>query len=203
MYDIALFLHILGVVLLVGAVTTTLLAILRTQRAATVAEVGSLAAVTKKIDLVIGPAMLLILGPALYMVSQHGDDGSISWTSGWVEVALVVFLVMAVLGPTVEAGHAKRLVRLASELPEGPVPPELDAARRAPAGTYVTFFGISQILAFLYLMTNKPGLIGSITVCVVAGALSTVVAAARLRSLGAARPSTPREASAESLTTDA
>jgi uncharacterized membrane protein len=183
MYDLALFLHIVGVVLLVGAVTTTLLATLRAQRAATVAEIASLTAVTRKIDLVIGPAMLLILGPALYMVSRGGDDGGIHWTSGWVDVALVVFLVMAVLGPTVESAHAKRLQRRATQLPDGPVPPELDAARRAPAGTYVTFFGVSQIVAFLYLMTNKPALAGSVAACVGAGLVSALVAAARLRSL--------------------
>lgn len=190
MYDVALFLHILGVVLLVGAVTTTLLATVRAQRAATVAEVASLSAVTGKIDTVIGPAMLLILGPGLYMVSRHGDDGSIRWTSGWVDVAIVVFLVMAVLGPTVEAAHAKRLLRLATQAPPGPVPPELDAARRAPAGTYVTFFGVSQIVAFLYLMTNKPGLVSAIAVCVGGGLVSAVVATARLCSLASGAPGT-------------
>lgn len=185
MYDIALFVHVVGVVLLVGAVTTTLLATLRAQTARTVGEVASLTAVTKKIDLVIGPATLLILASALYMVARGGDDGGIAWTSGWVDVALVIFVVMSVLGPTVEAGHAKRLMRLAAELPDGPVPPALDAARRAPAGLYVTFFGVSQIVAFLYLMTNKPSLAGSLAACVVAGLLSAVLAAARLRALGA------------------
>jgi hypothetical protein len=183
MYAIALFVHLLGVALLIAAVTTTLIATLRAQRAATVRVVATLTAVTKKIDLVIGPATLLILASAVYMVARGGDDGGIGWTSGWVDVALVVFALMSVLGPTVEAGHAKRLLRLAAELPDGPVPPELDTARRAPAGLYVTFFGASQILAFLYLMTNKPGLLGSITACVVAGALSALLAAARLRTL--------------------
>lgn len=194
MYDFALFLHVVGVVLLVGAVTTTLLATLRAQRVATVAEVASLTAVTRKIDLAIGPAMLLILGPGLYMVSRHGDDGSIRWTSGWVDVAFVVFLVMAVLGPTVEAGHAKRLLRMATELPDGPVPPALDAARRAPAGTYVTFFGVSQIVAFLYLMTNKPALAVSVAACVITAAISAIAAAARLRSLGAVGAPAAQEA---------
>ena len=194
MYDFALFVHLLGVVLLVAAVSTTLVAMLRAQRAATVAEVASLTAVTKKIDLVIGPATLLILASALYMVARGGDDGGIHWTSGWVDIALVIFLLMSVLGPTVEAGQAKRLLRLAAESPDGPVPPELDAARRAPAGVYVSFFGACQILAFLYLMTNKPGLLGSIAACVGAGVLSAVLAAARLRALAATpRVSSPPE----------
>jgi hypothetical protein len=183
MYDAALFLHILGVVLLVGAVTTTLLATVRAQRATTVTDIASLTAVTKKIDLAIGPAMLLILASGLYMVSRGGEGGSIRWTSGWVDVAFVVFFVMAVLGPTVETGQAKRLLQLAEQAPPGPVPPELDAARRAPAGTYVTFFGVSQIVAFLFLMTNKPGLANAIAACVVAGLVSATVAGVWLRSL--------------------
>ena len=191
MYDLALFLHLLGVALLIAAVTTTLLATLRAQTARTVEEVRSLTAVTARIDLVIGPAMLLILGAGLFMVARGGDDNSIRWTSGWIEVALVVFAAMGVLGPTVEAGHAKRLLALASSLPDGPVPGELDAARRAPAGTLVSLFGASQILAFLYLMTTKPALAGAVAACAVAGALSVVASAARLRSLGRSTVSAP------------
>jgi hypothetical protein len=173
-------------VLLVGAVTTTMVATLRVQRAASVAEVVTLTAVTKKVDVVIGPGLLLILGSALYMLSKHGGDGRIPWTAGWVVVAFGVFLVMAILGPTVEAGHAKRVLRLAAELPDGPVPRALDDARRAPVGTYVAFFGAAQIIATLFLMTIKPDLVGALTVCALAGLLSVAVSTARLRSLGSA-----------------
>jgi uncharacterized membrane protein len=186
MYDVALFLHICGVVLLVGAVTTTMLATLRAQKAETVAELRSLTAVTKTIDMVIGPAMLLILAPGLYMVSRHGDDGSIRWTSGWVDVAIAVFLLMAVLGPAVETRHAKRLLQAAQDLPDGPVPPDVDALRRTPVATYVTMFGAGQIVAFLFLMTNQPALPGAIATCVIAAVVSLTAGFLRLRSLGPA-----------------
>jgi hypothetical protein len=71
-YNFALFLHLLGVVLLVGAVTTTLVATWRAQTTGSVAELRSLIAVTKRIEVVMIPAMLLIIGPGLYMVSRHG-----------------------------------------------------------------------------------------------------------------------------------
>ena len=188
MYDVALFLHLVGVVLLVGSVSTTLVATLRVQRAVSVAEVVTLTAVTKKVDVVIGPGLLLILGSALYMLSEHGGDGRIPWTAGWVVVAFGVFIVMTVLGPTIEAGHAKRVLRLATELPDGPVPPALDAARRAPIGTYVAFFGTAEIIATLFLMAVKPDLFGSLVACGIAGLLSVVLSVARLRSLGDAVP---------------
>lgn len=196
MYDVALFLHVLGVVLLVGAVATTLLATLRAQTAASVSELRSLTAVAKQVDAVIGAAMLLILGSALYMVSRHGQDGSIGWTSGWVLVAFAVFLLMAVLGPTVEGRHAKRLLQAASGLGDGPIPPEVDILRRTPLVTYVTLFGASQIVAFLYLMTNKPGLAAALAACAVAAALSVPVATLRLRSLRRPAARTPSGADA-------
>lgn len=188
MYDVILFIHLLGVAMLVGAVTTTIVATLRAQTVATVQELRFVTSVTRKIDVVTGPAMLLILGAGLYMVARGGDDGTISWTSGWVDVALVIFLVMAVLGPTVEAGHAKRLQAAAAQLPDGPVPADLDRLRSDATAVYVSFFGASQILAFLYLMTNKPGLVGSVVACVVAAALSAVASAARLRSVASRSP---------------
>lgn len=187
MYDIALFLHLLGVALLIGAVTTTVLATVRAQTASSVGEIRLLTGVMKKIDLVIGPAMLLILADGLYMVSRHGDDGGIRWSSGWVDVALVIFLVMAVLGPTVEAGHAKRLLVAASQAPDGPVPVSLDALRRAQVPMYVSSFGVSQILAFLFLMTDKPGLPGSLGTCALAAAASAALAWLRLHSLPSPR----------------
>lgn len=183
MYDIALFLHLLGVALLIGAVTTTVLATLRAQTATSVSDIRLLTGVMTKIDLIIGPAMLLILADGLYMVSRHGGDGSIRWGSGWVDIALGIFLLMAVLGPTVEAGHAKRLLAAASQAPDGPVPASLDAMRRAPLPLYVSSFGVCQILAFLFLMADKPGLAGAIATCAVATALSAVLAHTRLRSL--------------------
>lgn len=190
MYDVALFLHLLGVVLLVGAVTTTLVATLRAQTAASVGQLRTLTAVSKKIDVVITPATLLILASGLYMVARHGDDGGIHWTSGWVDVAIGIFLLMSVLGPTVEAGHAKRLLQAVQGLPDGPVPADLDALRRSPLATHVSLFGAAQIVTFLYLMSNKPGLAGSLVAVAIATAVSAVIAALRLRSLPSLRADT-------------
>lgn len=193
MYDVALFIHLLGVTMLVGAVTTTIVATLRAQSVATVQELRSVTAVTKKIDVVIGPAMLLILAAGLFMVSRGGDDGGISWSSGWVDVALVIFLVMAVLGPTVEAGHAKRVQAAAVAAPDGPVTAELDQLRCNAAAVYVSLFGASQIVAFLFLMTTKPGLVGSLLACAIAAAVSTLASARRLKALTSRRSLAPSE----------
>src|SRR5579875_1198517 len=183
MYDAALFVHLLGVALLIAAVTTSVLVTLRSHTAKTVAEIRVIAAVTRKIDVVIGPAMLFILAAGLYMVAKGGDDGSIHWSSGWVDVALVIFAVMSVLGPTIESGHAKQLLAAADQTPDGPVVGELDALRRAPVPVYVSLFGVFQILAFLFLMTNKPGLGSAIATCAIAAIVGLGLAGLRVRQI--------------------
>ncbi len=158
MYDAALFLHLLGVVLLAGSIAVTLLATLRVQTAETVRELRSLIAGTKRVEAVIVPAMLFIIGPGLYMVSQHGYHGRIPWNAGWVVTSLVITLLLTVMGPTVEASDDRRLrAAIASATSERPEA-DLREIQLAARPSYVVFFGTSQVVALLYLMTNRPGL---------------------------------------------
>lgn len=183
MYNAALFLHLLGVVLLVGSVTTTLLATLRVQTAGSVAELRSLTAVTKRIEAVIVPAMLLIIGSGLYMVSQHGYHGSIPWSAGWVDTALGVTVLLSVIGRTVEARDAKRLHAAIDGAPGERPQADLREVQLASSPIYSVFFGTSQVVALLYLMTNRPGLAASIAVCAVAAVASAIAATIRIRSV--------------------
>ena len=191
MYSAALFLHLLGVVVLVGCVTTTLLATLRVQTAGSVAELRTLTAVTKRIEAFIVPAMLLIIGPGLYMVSQHQYHGSIPWTAGWVDTALFVTLMLSVIGRTVEARDAKRLHTAITNASERWPQADLRELQLASSPIYSVFFGTSQIVALLYLMTNRPGLAASIAACVIAGAASASAATIRIRSVRRAAPVPP------------
>lgn len=60
-------------------------------------------------------------------------------------------------------------------------------------GVVVLVFGASQILAFLYPMTNKPGYAGAVAACVVAAAVGVAVASLRLRSLRTATVEHPSD----------
>jgi hypothetical protein len=183
MYNAALFLHLLGVVVLVGAVTTTLLTTLRVQTAGSVAGLRTLTAVTKRIEAFIAPGMALIIVTGLYMVSQHGYHGSIPWSAGWVDTALFITVLLSVIGRTVETRDAKRLhaaIDSASgEWPQG----DLRKLQLAASPIYSVFFGTSQVVALLYLMTNRPGLALSIAACAIAAAVSAAAATIRVRSV--------------------
>lgn len=146
-------------------------------------ELRSLTAATKRIEVVIAPAMVVIIGSGLYMVSQHSSHGSIPWTAGWVITSLVVAVLLAVIGNTIEARDAKRLhIAIASASDERPRG-ELRRLQLASSPIYSAFFGSSQVVALLYLMTNKPGLATSIAACVIAAAVAFGAAATRMRSV--------------------
>lgn len=183
MFNVALFLHLLGVVILVGAVSTTLVATLRVQTARSVAELRTLTAVTKHIEAVLVPAMIIIIVTGVYMVSQHRDHRNNPWIAGWVITSEVVTVLLAVIGRTIEASDAKRVhnaIETASdEWPQA----ELHAIQVASSPIYSVFFGTSQVVAVLFLMTNRPNLAVSIATCVIAAVASVIVGAVRLRSV--------------------
>jgi hypothetical protein len=95
MYDVALFGHLIGVVALISAVVMTVSGLLRAQRAGSTSQIRVAMGGVPVADRVIPPAMLFVLGFGLYLVARHGDDGSIAWNAGWVDVSLVIFAVMA------------------------------------------------------------------------------------------------------------
>ena len=183
MYNAALFLHLIGVVLLVGSVTTSLVTTLRVQTAASVAELRTLTAVTKRVEAFIAPGMVLIIGTGLYMVSQHGGDGSIPWTAGWVDTALFITVLLAINGRTVEARDAKRLYAAIDNASDEWPQADLRKLQLAASPIYSVFFGTSQVVALLYLMTNRPGLAVSIAACAIGAIASLVAAAIRIRSV--------------------
>ena len=176
MYDIALFAHVMGVVLLVSSVMFSLTGVLRAHRAATVGQLRTAVSGSAVADGLIPPAMLLVWGAGLYLLSRHGDDGHIRWTSPWIVASLAIVLVMSALGPAVEGRRVARLHKAAEETPDGPVTAELDALRRDPALVHVLLFGSCQIVVLLFLMTNKPGLGTTLAVVIGAALLSVVLA---------------------------
>jgi hypothetical protein len=183
MNNAALFLHLIGVVLLVGSVTTTLVTTLRVQTAASVAELRTLTAMTKRVEVFIAPGMVLIIATGLYMVSQHGNHGSIPWSAGWVDTALFISVLVAVIGRTVEARDAKRLHAAIDRAKDERPQADLRKLQIAASPIYSVFFGTSQVIAVLYLMTNRPGLGVSIAACAIAALVSAVAAAIRIRSV--------------------
>ena len=177
MYQFILFVHLCGVALLVMALSYSLGGFFKASRSLTVQEIRSSLTFVSAADRAIGPAMLLLLASGLWMVG----DLHWGWGTGWVDVAIALFVLMSVLGPVVEGRRIDAIREKAAELPDGPVPAELEAMRRDPILTHVAAFGACQVVVFLYLMTNKPSLGSAILAAVIATVVSLAPARLMLR----------------------
>lgn len=158
-YSLALFVHILGAIGLFSAVSLVVIAFIRMRQASTLEQLREWLAVAQfagKSLMVIG---LVILAPALYMVI-------VAWgfMTPWVLAALLTFLVLAIMGATVNGTTLQRVRAMAQAAPPDLALDELRTyllARRLwlAEGTYVTL-----LVGMVCLMTLKPDLLFSLLI---------------------------------------
>lgn len=177
LYSLALFLHVVGALLLFVTLTVEGVALRLLRRAAAAAEIGGAASMLR-VNRVVGPVSALgVLVPGLYMTAT-------SWgAAAWIVVALISWVLIAVLG----AFNGIRILALERSLANEGRPSAL-AQLRNPffLVSWLTRVGIA--LGVIFLMTVKPGELGSVlAVLIAAGAGSAVgiaLAASRVKREG-------------------
>jgi hypothetical protein len=171
LYSIALFLHVVGALLLFVTLTVEGIALRQLRRAAT-AESAQVAAGMLRLNRIIGPFSALgVLVPGLYMTAT-----SWGWVP-WIVVALVSWVVIAVLG----AVNGIRILAL-------------ERSRGLLIGIRSSMFLISWstrlgiAMGVIFLMTVKPGAVVAllaILVAAVAGAAPGIALSKMRRTAGA------------------
>jgi hypothetical protein len=166
LYSIALFLHIVGALLLFVTLTVEGVALLQLRRAAT-KEAAAGAAGLLRLNRIVGPLSALgVLIPGLYMSAT-----SWGWVT-WVLVALVSWAVIAVLG----AVNGIRILALerSQALLTGIQNPMFQIS-------WLTRVGIA--LGVVFLMAVKPGAVAAVLAILIAAAagaaLGTALSTAR------------------------
>ena len=170
LYSIALFVHIVGAVLLFVTLTVEGIALRQLHRAATM-EAAQVAAASLRLNRIVGPLSALgVLIPGLYMMATNWG-----WVA-WIVVALASWLAIAVLG----AVNGIRILAL-------------ERSRALLTGIRNPMFLISWstragiALGVVFLMTVKPGAAGAVLAILVAAAAGAALALV----LGAARRGQP------------
>jgi uncharacterized membrane protein len=150
MSDLALFLHLLGVLLFVSGIVLAGVGFEAARRRASPAEVALLLGLTRVGALLVAAGALIVLGFGLWLVHlEH-----FSYGAGWIDGALVLYVLALVLGG-LGGQRPKQARRLATEL----------AARGEPAS--------DQLRA---LLTDRPSLIANYTAALcVLGILALMV----------------------------
>ena len=171
LYNVGLFVHILGAVVLVGMGFFFPIVMGGLRRTPTVAGVREWAKAAHAMAKIGNPAAALTMLTGLYMTWAEW-----SFAQSWIVVGLVLFLIAGGIAGAVLDPELKKLNEAAAAASDGPVPDDLRQLAAAPRiHTFESMlFGID--IAIVFLMTNKPGLVGSL----VTAAVGVAIGAARI-----------------------
>lgn len=156
MYGIILFLHILGVMIMFAAVGITLAGMIGMLFAKETNTLKIWAKVTVKMDEFLPFSVILILLPGLYLVIT-----SWGWQVGWINISLVALVLMSLAGPIINLRRFKAiLVTVNAETEETPSAMLVEKVRDRLLWNTVSIM-VMEVLGIIYMMTVKPGILGS------------------------------------------
>jgi hypothetical protein len=164
LYDVALFLHILGGFGLVAAITVEAIGLRGLRRATRSDEALMWFGISRGIVMRLAPASLgLILLTGLYMMAT-------TWgPRGWILVALASLLVLAIVGAL---GTGLRMARIGPAVggAEGPLSDGQRSRLRDPVLLVSLRVRLAIVVGVVFLMSVKPSAVGSMAVIVLAAA---------------------------------
>jgi uncharacterized membrane protein len=167
MLQVLLFLHVVAVALLFTGLGIEIAAQRGARRATTAAQVHAAMVNGRLMGPLMGGSSLLLIVAGIGMV-QLGGYG---WQP-WTVTGLVIAVLLSAMGPTINGRRNDAVRALAGDGGAGPITPALDAARHDRVLQYSVTFMITELLAMIYVMTNKPPL----AICLFAVVLAALVA---------------------------
>ncbi|MGH2820322.1 MAG: hypothetical protein ACRDJ5_06690 [Actinomycetota bacterium] len=175
-YDIALFIHLLGVVTLFVALGIMQRGGARVRRAETSEHVRLWLGLLQTTPNMFPGAFAMILIAGLYMTVEVW-----TFTTSWVVVALVGVAVMVAVGVGVIGRGLNRMGAGVADVGEGSLPAEVRELI-ADRATWVSVFALNGLaLGILLLMATKPGWTQAIAVPIAFAAAGGTVGTAVIR----------------------
>jgi len=153
-YEWYLFGHICGVFLLLaatGATTGAGIALGKVTRASTAVVLLSVMRVSEYAVRSAGAILVIVFGALLI------EEADYSWGDAWISAALTILVVALAVDHGFLLRRLKASLRLAQELGDGPLSPELQARVKDPATAVVGTILDLSLFAVLFLMIARPG----------------------------------------------
>jgi hypothetical protein len=187
-YNLALFVHVVGAIGAVVGVSVWLFAALALRRAQDVGQVRALTGLIQPSGVVTIVSILLLGVAGFYMaLTVWGEQAT------WIIVATVSFILLAPFGAFVIDPRLRAVAKAAAAAPDGPLPASLAVRTHDPLGGIGLSIYVGVLLGIVFLMATKPSLEVSIIAMVVATALGLasglpLLRAVRARSRDVATP---------------
>lgn len=195
LYTLALFLHICGALALGAIDALLLIGLTGVRRASTVEETRLWSGLADRTARVIPLAALLLVVPGVYLVFAAWG-----WTIPWIDTALGAVLVLGLLGRGILETRLAALHAEALRAANGSIPAALHERRTDRTLWIVCWLFTMLFLGVVFLMTNKPDLIGSlitIAVALIVGAMLPILRRQPIAGSTAPRTSSAAGASRE------
>jgi hypothetical protein len=170
-YSIVLFIHLLGLLIATGAAAVTHVAYHAMRRSPTLSEAGRWGLTMKRASRAFPIAVVLLLASGAYMASDRW-----SWSLPWVLAGLTGLAAIVVVGEAVLGRHGRRLGQTIGATiarhGDGPITNEVRAQLDSRVALSASFAPPLLMLAIVYVMTTKPGAVGSAAALLIASALA-------------------------------
>jgi hypothetical protein len=168
---IALFLHVTGAAVLVGALLLEVSAGVQLRTAEDVRAVRTCIRFSRTATPLGGAAWLVLLA-----TGGHLAGANFSFAEGWITVSAVALVLAAAAGPLV---HGRRLKIIgAAATGDGPIPADLRARILDPV-LWASVHGLVGVaIGFIYAMTNKTGFVGTSVALLLPGSIGAAVGVA-------------------------
>ena len=152
-YTVALFFHLLGVLLFVSGIVLAGAAFEVARRRDDPAQIALVLGLARGGAALVGPGFVIVLGFGLWLV----ELGGFGFGTGWIDAALALFAVALVLG-AIGGRRPKRARLLAAQLAGQGAPgsPQLRALLDDRASLAVNYASALIVLVILALMVFKP-----------------------------------------------
>ncbi len=169
MFLTLLYVHLIAVAMIFAGIGIEVAAFIALHRAQRAEHVRAALSNTPFIGPLMGIGVLLLVVAGVGMVYM----GGFGWQP-WALVALIVTILLAMNGPMTNGKRTEALARLAQSTADGPIDGALEIARRDRVLNYSVFLTAFELVAVLYLMSNKPGPAGSVLAVVIAAIVALV-----------------------------
>lgn len=171
LYDIALFVHMIGLIAMFGGFVLFTRAGMRLRAASDVDQVRTWLGLLESTGPMFGSGSVLLLISGIYMMAAR-------WKAPlpWLVISLIGLLTVAILGSTTSGKHL-RSIRAAVTEGRGSISGELAHRIADPFAWTVTTALNGLAMAIVFVMSIKPGWTGSIVAVALGAGIGAFVGA--------------------------
>jgi hypothetical protein len=161
-YHVVLYLHLLALFIGIGAGSVLLTCLFQLRAARTVEQAVPWGTVSANVARLFPVAILGLFGTGAYMTSHLW-----TWSTRWIDVAIVALVVLSIQGGVIAERTAKKLEAALRANGPGPLGPECRRMRLHPGLWVVELSNFGLVLGVVWVMTEKPGLGESVAAALV------------------------------------